>query len=1018
MKRLLIVLLFAVTLGAEPRKYIVEFTAAQPATRAKRFRVEAAEVANVRHEFSRTFNGAAVELREGQSLDALARLPNVAAVYPDNEVIAFAPHPAFGHPLPASGARATQGVAFSAPRGEKVPKVDEGSLGILVAVIDTGIDGTHPALAGKVIGGYDFYNDDADPMDDHRHGTHVAGIIAAQSAEMTGVAPNVRLLAYKVLGADGKGSSSDIIAALEHALDAGADVANLSLGSSGRPDDPVARAVNAAVAAGMVVCVAAGNDEAFHRIGSPAGAANAITVGASTIEEGAETVAYFSSRGPATVSGAIKPDLLAPGRDILSTGLEHGYIVLSGTSMAAPHVSGLAALLLEEHPDWTPERVKAALVTTARAIAEEEVMTQGTGIADLTRARVNQIVALDTHLNFGLDGANTATWSSSKRITIRNDSLALRTIHATITGASAAIALNVTPNQVTLAAGQTAELDVTIAVDHAKLGKPQTRSFAFSGVLSLTSNGEAIRLPWAFLRAGRATIVADGAISQMMWRSDAPKAASPASLGNGSYELLLEPALFDFVIVAQDASGARVVVAEEQRVEGEVVIGATAAHAPHEIRLAGSDASGTPFPDGDGVTTLRSSLVRMVMPDEFSLPLPPLAGRTLHASTFGDRYALLATESFVDVEAARVYVAQYEPLRGVTEDRVLQVTPGDYASQQIEMRFPPNVARREVGIMPRDWPRRSGEFGPMPPSLRFTPNAASWKGTLYFTPEKHEDFASGVQLSMFTAGDAAFPAMFHTPVIRRGEHGFFSMRGFDEKPLPIHAIAGESFVFGGTAVHMPGALQITDSGLFGDVEIYGARGDRRRKDTLTTKIKVFDESNAEVGSASVALSTFFVPLATKGRFRAELKVGAFAFEDRMGEALLTAHFDTNSGATTLAAVTSLAVLDGAGRHATRLPVNGNGALVFSAPVQQVSAFVRQRGRTTWVQLTPVATGDEDPELGLVYRVDLRNALQLGAGEYEIALNLTDTHGNTTTWQLAPAFIAEVMPLGRQRAVRK
>jgi len=314
--------------------------------------------------------------------------------------------------------------------------------------------------------------------------------------------------------------------------------------------------------------------------------------------------------------------------------------------------------------------------------------------------------------------------------------------------------------------------------------------------------------------------------------------------------------------------------------------------------------------------------------------------------------------------------------------------------------------------MPRDWPRRANEFGPMPPSLRFTSNAATWKGTLYSTRETHADFASGVQFSMFTAGDENFPAMFNTPMIRRGEHGFFSMRGFDEKPLPIHAVAGEPFVFGGTAVHMRNALQLTDSGLFGDVEIYGARDDRRRKDTLTTKIKVFDESNVQVGSASVALSTFFIPLTTKGRFRAELKVGAFMFDDRMGEALLTAHFDTNTGVTTLPSITSLAVLDGLGRHATRLPVNGNGALVFSAPVQQTSVFVRQRGRTTWVQLTPVAAGED------VYRVDLRNALQLGAGEYEIVVNLTDTHGNTTSWQFAPAFIAEVLPLGRQRAVRK
>jgi subtilisin family serine protease len=385
-KRLiLLVLLTSSVVAAEPRKFIVEFTVppdvrgihsdAVRGAGAKRFRTDAADV-EVRREFSRAFHGVAVELRDGQSVDALARLPYVAAIHPDTEVIGYA------------------GDAPKQRRAAAPSLRTHGGVGIVVAVIDTGIDATHPALAGKVIGGYDFVNDDADPMDDHRHGTHVAGIIAAESAEFTGVAPGARLLAYKVLNAEGRGTVSGVIAALERALDPNgdgdlsdrADVANLSLGDRGRPDDPLSRAVDNAVAAGLIVCVAAGNEETFHRIGSPASAANAITVGASTFEDGVNGVAYFSSRGPATQSGAIKPDLVAPGRDIRSTGLDHGYIVLSGTSMATPHVAGYAALLLEEHPHWTPERVKAALVTTARAVVDEEVMTQGTGVADVLRS--------------------------------------------------------------------------------------------------------------------------------------------------------------------------------------------------------------------------------------------------------------------------------------------------------------------------------------------------------------------------------------------------------------------------------------------------------------------------------------------------------------------------------------------------------------------------------------------------------------------------------------------------------
>src|SRR5262249_14447408 len=140
--------------------------------------------------------------------------------------------------------------------------------GMRVAVIDTGIDYTHPALGGgfgpgyKVAGGYDFFNDDADPVDDNGHGTPEAGIIAADSHSLIGVAPRTTLYAFKVLGADGGGNSSDVIAGIEAAADPNGDgdpsdhldVANLSLGGLGGADAPQSRAVDAAVAAGVVVC--------------------------------------------------------------------------------------------------------------------------------------------------------------------------------------------------------------------------------------------------------------------------------------------------------------------------------------------------------------------------------------------------------------------------------------------------------------------------------------------------------------------------------------------------------------------------------------------------------------------------------------------------------------------------------------------------------------------------------------------------------------------------------------------
>ncbi|MEU6853418.1 S8 family serine peptidase [Actinacidiphila alni] len=168
--------------------------------------------------------------------------------------------------------------------------------GTTIAVIDSGVDYTHPDLGGgfgeghKVVGGYDFVNGDADPMDDNAHGTHVAGIIAGKAAEkggVTGAAPDAQLLAYKVMDADGSGLTSTIIAGIEAAVDPAnphrADVINMSIGGPGDGSDPLSLAASAAVDAGVVVVTAAGNEgPGPYTVGAPAAARGVIAVGAST----------------------------------------------------------------------------------------------------------------------------------------------------------------------------------------------------------------------------------------------------------------------------------------------------------------------------------------------------------------------------------------------------------------------------------------------------------------------------------------------------------------------------------------------------------------------------------------------------------------------------------------------------------------------------------------------------------------------------------------------------------------
>ncbi len=234
--------------------------------------------------------------------------------------------------------------------------------GVKVAVVDTGVDYNHPALKGHVILGPDFAYNDNDPMDGHSHGTHVAGIIASRDPRLKGVAPGATIMAVKVLTDSGSGSEADVIAGIEWAVTKGADVINLSLGGSGSAGlDALAQAVDNAVKSGVLVVVAAGNSGPdFGTVGSPGDARLALTVGATDDDR---TPMDWSSRGP-TLDGRTKPDVMAPGNDIESSVPGGEWALMSGTSMATPHVAGVGALLVQAtHAE--PLLIKEGLKKTA-----------------------------------------------------------------------------------------------------------------------------------------------------------------------------------------------------------------------------------------------------------------------------------------------------------------------------------------------------------------------------------------------------------------------------------------------------------------------------------------------------------------------------------------------------------------------------------------------------------------------------------------------------------------------------
>lgn len=217
--------------------------------------------------------------------------------------------------------------------------------GVRVGIIDSGIDYTHPDLSPNYAGGWDFINNDGDPRDDYGHGTMVAGIVGAadNGTGVVGVAPGASLYAYKVFDDSGNGSYSDVIAALNRAIADGIQVVNMSFGSLQNPGDAFRDACNNAAAAGLLLVAAAGNFGTFDGTGDtiayPGHYSSVIAVGATMSVD--DERAFFSGTGPDL-------DLMAPGFGIYTTDLFGGYAYETGTSMAAPHVTGVAALLLHK----------------------------------------------------------------------------------------------------------------------------------------------------------------------------------------------------------------------------------------------------------------------------------------------------------------------------------------------------------------------------------------------------------------------------------------------------------------------------------------------------------------------------------------------------------------------------------------------------------------------------------------------------------------------------------------------
>ncbi len=345
-----------------------------------------------------------VALASKRDIDALRKDPSVLVF--ENRVFRLDPDV----PVSPSAQATSMSIPLTSIGADYLFSRNITGSGVVVAVLDTGIDYTHPDFGNcssvgagcRVASGYDFVNNDADPVDDNGHGTHVAAIIGAQGS-FRGVAPNVTLMAVKVCDSAGYCSTSAMVQGLDYAYANGADVIHMSIGGAAAPNDPFADATSVVATAlselGVPVVISAGNiGPGYNTIAAPGSAYGVITVGASNDQDtpdiSDDSIPAFSARGPSAF-GRFDPDVVAPGYNICAakasgtsgtTCGDSSHVLKSGTSMSAPFVSGSIALMLDYNSSWSLGEIRKRLIGSAYAGVSENVFEQGAGLINVSRA--------------------------------------------------------------------------------------------------------------------------------------------------------------------------------------------------------------------------------------------------------------------------------------------------------------------------------------------------------------------------------------------------------------------------------------------------------------------------------------------------------------------------------------------------------------------------------------------------------------------------------------------------------
>jgi subtilisin family serine protease len=920
--------------------------------------------------------------------------------------------------------------------------------GVTVGIIDSGIDYLHPALGGgigsefKILGGFDFVNNDFDPMDDYGHGTHVAGIVAADALTIQGVAPKARLLAFKVLDAQGRGREIDILASLERVVDPNQDgdpgdmpdVVNMSLGSDqGTPDDAISIAVDNAVRLGITLCVSAGNSGGYtpvqgkennyyytgmETVGSPASARLAITVGA---VDSVDLNPRFSSKGPVRGTFGIKPDVMAPGVEVLSLAPGGGLAAKSGTSMASPMVAGIAALLKSRNKALSPTEIKSVIVNSSLDLGIS-AMHQGAGRVDAMRALGLTTSATPQELSFGLDDPAQAVWTNVDTLLIVNNDNIAQTYSVVFSAGSAGITLSASPQTFSIVSGGSQQVLVTLAVNNAIIPIVDEDILIFDGAVHINGSSDTLRVPWAFVRTSRMMLsfshpepVLLGASNSYYITSQYARFASKVrwidtrhlevvGAFNGTY---------DFAVYFPSAGA--LVTKEQLAFQGNSELHIDASEAIHMLQLDGNDEHGVPFPAS--AKTRRT--LRVELPVSFPLYVTLPAGESsLSVSPTSTRFGFHPTVSYVDMESERrAVLPQYAVFKGISGNLTVSPTSTTYLTQVLRFRVPPGT-----------------------PQLKLYSEiiaALTDKGQEYFntvqvsadTLDVQDDEVS-IRLALMSPPDLTHFASiaFHTiardlaSLYLDSSTRYFStvgdsiMVGFpSQRSLVSYASpSGDTLTFGGAPVHI---LNLGYNNSFGtsvhfDSRFRGSLSEDRFADYDSASYAIFDAGGQMLAGGPLNVSRS--PLAVApARYVIEVNSDNYFIARGKGHVTIRNSVDLTKQVADAPYITAYRVLDSRKKATDQIAQGDSATLLFSARIpaspgqlpvmDSTRAFFREHGTADWtpVPLQLLSGGTEG--IGSVFEATLSGATQLDSTGVDFRIRVVDATGNATDMIVSPAF---------------